>query len=130
MDIFWKKYENLRKHGHRPLFEGVRRGAPLPFSFKEFSAIVYSALAIGRCHHCMEVLNLNNFSPDHMTAISEGGRTILSNIRIICWPCNNEKKSMSDKIFHRLKAKDRLRALRESRAKRGTSEALLLSLEP
>lgn len=97
--IIRTKYMGLMTHGHRE-FEGLRRGDPLPFSLLDFKIKVKAAIRRGQCYHCNGTLNEDNFSPDHMTALSVGGTSDLSNIRIICWFCNKQKGSMSDLKFH------------------------------
>lgn len=104
-------YDRLRNRDARVL-EGVKRGDPLPFSYNQYEKLVDSALAGGTCYHCGSPLTLENFSPDHRIALARGGTSQLSNIRIICWPCNQQKLSSSESIFHSMKARARSLAKR------------------
>lgn len=44
-----------------------------------------------RCAECGEPLTWNNFTIDHIKAYSRGGRTTISNARLMCRRCNSKK---------------------------------------
>lgn len=63
------------------------------------------------CYYCKKVIqipaNQNNktdFTVDHKTPISRGGKTVQSNLAISCLKCNQEKANMTEKEYKKFKA--------------------------
>lgn len=106
-----QSYRKLRQHGQRS-YEGAKQGDPLPFTLEEYRDVVHAALSEGTCYHCQRPLTWFNWSPDHRLALRAGGTSELSNIRIICWPCNDAKRSQDERKFHIRMAKIRLANIR------------------
>jgi 5-methylcytosine-specific restriction endonuclease McrA len=109
-------YDKLRNHDHRER-EGASPGDALPFSYSDFETLVNEALAVGACYHCGGNLTKSNCSPDHKRALWVGGKSELSNIRIICWECNKQKGHTLDAAFHSKMAATRLTNLRKRATK-------------
>jgi len=51
--------------------------------------------AFGPCHCCRREVTLQNFEAGHVVAKSQGGSDQISNLRVICRPCNRSMGSMN-----------------------------------
>jgi len=47
----------------------------------------------GTCQYCNKRVGLHNFTFEHVTPKSQGGKTKWSNIVVACFPCNQQKGS-------------------------------------
>ena len=71
----------------------------LPFSIEEFITKYDLALSKGICEYCLQPLTLQNASPDHATPLCRGGSWDISNIKIVCSPCNMAKHYMCESKY-------------------------------
>lgn len=45
----------------------------------------------GKCEYCGRTCNKKNMTIDHVLPVSRGGLTEIQNLRLACYPCNQEK---------------------------------------
>ena len=70
------------------------------FGKKEREALF--ALQGGRCMYCgKKEREATYFDIDHKTPFSRNGRDTLSNLQLLCRPCNTRKGAMTDGEFRR-----------------------------
>jgi len=62
---------------------------------KENKAILYKKQR-GKCNYCGRKLGMAYFQHDHKTPLSRGGTDRISNLQLLCGPCNTRKGDMTD----------------------------------
>lgn len=55
----------------------------------------------GRCNYCGRKLGMNYLHVDHKVPLARGGSIRLSNLQLLCSPCNTRKGGMTDGEFRR-----------------------------
>ena len=73
-----------------------RTGVELPLD--KLRSHVQEAL-LTPCPYCGVVLTLDNMSLDHMQSVENGGKTIFSNLELVCARCNQAKGSFNKEVF-------------------------------
>jgi len=66
---------------------------------KAFHKTTLYAHQNGQCHYCSKPLVIRDMTLDHMTPLSRGGADHVSNLCGACYPCNNDKGSMTAEEF-------------------------------
>jgi len=71
----------------------------VPFTLKELRRTAIAYVFGGRCQYCIEPLKPKTFSLDHRVPIERGGSWEMSNLDVICDPCNRAKGTMTGDEF-------------------------------
>jgi DNA-directed RNA polymerase subunit RPC12/RpoP len=56
----------------------------------------------GLCPYCSDRITLKTFSLDHVEPVSSGGIFAMSNIQVVCQPCNERKGKIAAKRYKQL----------------------------
>ena len=62
----------------------------------------------GRCYYCHQRIDSNSATEDHKMPKSRGGQDIYANIVAACWPCNQQKQSMTAEEYREYRRKLKL----------------------
>lgn len=68
---------------------------------KEIDSLIKESLG-GYCRYCGEKITTENMALDHKTPQSRGGKDSISNVHIVCQPCNKKKGILTHKEYTKL----------------------------
>ena len=55
----------------------------------------------GKCNYCGNKLTIQYFHIDHKTPVARGGSDRITNLQLLCGPCNTRKGNSTDGEFRR-----------------------------